>query len=127
MADDDHVPMPSEGVRLLSFGLDDALGRAAERKLREAGVRATVVTVSDDERSDARVREALASDRYDAVGFGAGLNGQNPEHAVPDAASTAFFNRLLNVVHAAAPEAKLVLARSPQDMGPALERELGRG
>lgn len=70
---------------------------------------------------------ALRADTYDAVSLGAGLSGQAPPEYGATAASTVWFNRLLNLVHAGAPTAKIVLPRGPDDVLPALERELDNG
>lgn len=70
---------------------------------------------------------ALHADTYDAVNIGAGLSGQAPPKFVATAASTLWFNRLLNVVHAEAPTAMIVLARGPDDVIPAIDRELAGG
>lgn len=117
--------MPAAGARILGVGLDEAIGAAAQDALRRSGLRATVITVTDDPDGDERLREALRADTYDAVNLGAGLSGQAPPDfgATPD--STVWFNRILNIVHALAPSAKIVLARGPDDVGPALDRELG--
>jgi len=98
---------------------------AAQNAVRQAGLRATVITVTDDADGDERLRVALRDDTYDAVNLGAGLSGQAPPQFGATAASTVWFNRVLNIVHAEAPTSKIVLARGPDDVLPALERELG--
>jgi hypothetical protein len=80
--------------------------------------------VTDDRTGDQRLRDALRADTYDAVNLGAGLSGQPPPKYGATAESTVWFNRLLNIVHAEAPTAKIVLARGPEDVMPAIEREL---
>lgn len=119
------VAMPAEGPRVLGVGIDESIGVVAEDALRRAGLRATVITVTDDAAGDERLRAALRADTYDAVNLGAGLSGQAPPEYAATASSTVWFNRLLNVVHAEAPTAKIVLARGPSDVLPAIERELG--
>lgn len=121
------VDMPSSGRRVLGVGVDEAIGVAAQDALRQAGLRATVITVTDDAAGDERLRAALRADSYDAVNLGAGLSGQAPPEYGATPASTAWFNRLLNIVHADAPNAKIVLARGPADVMPAIARELGAG
>ncbi len=118
------VDMPDEGARVLGVGIDQAIGEAAQNALRHAGLRATVITVTDDPAGDQRLRDALRADAYDAVNLGAGLSGQAPPKYGATAESTVWFNRLLNIVHAEAPTAKIVLARGPEDVIPAIEREL---
>lgn len=116
--------MPDSGTRVLGMGIDAVIGAAAQDALRRAGLRATVITVTNDSAGDELLRSALRSDTYDAVNIGAGLSGQGPPTFVATAASTLWFNRLLNVVHAEAPTAKIILARGPDDVLPAIEREL---
>ena len=118
------VDMPATGARVLGVGIHQAIGEAAQDALREAGFRATVITVTDDPAGDQRLRDALRADTYDAVNLGAGLSGQAPPKFPATAASTVWFNRLLNIVHAEAPTAKIVLARGPDDVMAAIEREL---
>jgi len=121
------VDLPAGGRRVLGVGVDAAIGDAAQNALRRAGLRATVITVTDDGDGDEVLRSALRADTYDAVNLGAGLSGQAPPEYGATPASTVWFNRLLNIVHAAAPTAKIVLARGPDDVLSAIERELGAG
>ena len=118
------VNMPAEGTRVLGVGVDQAIGGAAQDALREAGLRATVITVTNDPAGDQALHAALRADTYDAVNLGAGLSGQAPPRFGATAESTVWFNRLLNIVHAEAPTAKIVLARGPDDVLPAIDREL---
>lgn len=117
--------MPETGHRVLGVGVDASIGERAEDALRKTGLRATVITVANDEAGDAVLREALAADAYDAVNLGAGISGQAPPKFAATPESTVWFNRLLNLVHVGAPRAKIVLARGPDDVLPAVERELG--
>lgn len=120
----DAVDMPATGWRVLGIGVDESIGMAAQDALRRVGLRATVITVTDDAAGDQRLREALAADSYDAVNLGAGLSGQAPPEYGATATSTVWFNRLLNIVHTDAPTARIVLARGPDDVLPAITREL---
>ena len=96
--------MPTEGTRVLSMGVDAMIGAAGQDALRRAGLRATVITVTDDAAGDEVLRSALRDDDdYEAVGFGAGLSGQAPPEYGATPASTVWFNRLLNIVHTMAP------------------------
>jgi hypothetical protein len=63
---------------------------------------------------------------YDGVAVGAYINGQDAVDFPATAETTAWFNRVLNIVHANAPSAKIILARGPEDVVPAIERVLGR-
>ena len=83
-----------------------------------------MIAVTDDPAGDELLRDALRADTYDAVNLGAGLSGQAPPKFAATAASTTWFNRLLNIVHSEAPTARIVLARGPDDVIPAIEREL---
>jgi hypothetical protein len=83
--------------------------------------------VTNDAEGDGRLHAALRDSTHDAVNLGAGLNGQAAPEVGATAESTAWFNRSLNIVHAEAPTAKIVLARGPGDVIPAIERELGEG
>ncbi len=40
--------------------------------------------------------------------------------------TTAWFNRVLNIVHANAPRSKIILVRGPEDVVAPIERELGK-
>ena len=71
-------PMPETGQRILGIGVDASIGEQAQAALRKAGLRATVITVTNDEAGDAVLREALTADAYDAVNLGAGISGQAP-------------------------------------------------
>jgi hypothetical protein len=65
----------------------------------------------------------LAADSYDAVAIGGYLSGQDP--ASPATAESAvWFNRVLNLVHAGAPQARIVLVRGPQNAVTDIERVL---
>ena len=112
---------------MLGVGVDEVIGVNAQDALRQAGLRATVITVTNDDAGDERLRAALRADAYEAVNLGAGLSGQAPPEYGATAASTVWFNRLLNIVHVEAPNAKIVLARGPADVIPAIERELRTG
>lgn len=116
--------MPATGLRILGVGIDQSIGDTAQAALREAGLCATVITVTDDPDGDQVLRDALRADTFDAVSLGAGISGQAPPKFGATEASTVWFNRLLNIVHTGAPTAKIVLARGPDDVMSALEREL---
>jgi len=58
------------------------------------------------------------------VNLGAGISGQAPPTFAATPESTVWFNRVLNLVHTGVPQAKIVLARGPDDVLPAIEREL---
>ena len=123
----DPVPMPESGPRILGFGRNPDVAAASQDDLRRAGWRATAFALTNDPDGDARLVAELAADRYDAVVFGGGINGQSPLSPRPEPEITAWFNRVLNIVYENAPTAKIVLTRGPEDTAAALERELGTG
>jgi hypothetical protein len=120
---DEVVPMPPEGWRVLGFGAHEHVARGVQDRLRQAGLRATALAVTDDAVGDARLAEALAADTYDAIAIGGFLSGQDPSSPAT-AESTLWFNRVLNLVHAGAPQARIVLVRGPQNAVADIERVL---
>jgi hypothetical protein len=111
------------GWRILGFGKDAQIVAAAEEKLRALGFQSTNIVLTNDEAGDARLVEALKRAEYDGVAIGGGINGQG---APATEETTAWFNRILNIIHANAPTAKIILVRGPQDAVPAIERVLGK-
>jgi hypothetical protein len=71
----------------------------------------------------AAIQELTAAD-YDGVLIGGFINGQDPEDP-PTEQRTRWFNRILNIIHAHAPAAKIILVRNPADALPAIGRVLG--
>lgn len=117
------VPMPTTGWRILGFGAHEHIARGVQDRLRQAGLRATVLAVQDDADSDQRLADTLADDSYDAVAIGGFLSGQDP--ASPATAESAiWFNRVLNLVHTGAPQAKIVLVLGPQNALADIQRVL---
>ena len=74
-----------------------------------------------------RLVTELKRDEYDGVIIGAYINGQDPVNYPATGETAAWFNRVLNIVHTNAPNSKVILARSPEDIVPAIERVLGIG
>ena len=119
----EEVPMPAQGWRVLGFGAHDHVARGVQDRLRQAGLRATALAVTDEAAGDARLAAALAADSYDAVAIGGFLSGQDPASpATPE--STLWFNRVLNLVHVGAPESRIVLVRGPQNALADIDRVL---
>jgi hypothetical protein len=110
--------------RVLGFGKHAEIGAAVEARLREAGLAATSVVLSDDEAGDARLSKELAGVEYDGVVIGSFINGQDPE-LPPTEETTFWFNRVLNIIHAHAPTAQIILVRNPGDALAAISRVLG--
>ncbi len=105
------VGMPDAGWRILGFGAHDDIAAKIQDSLRKAGLRSTNFALRDDEESDARLKSALAEDSYDAVAIGGFINGQDADAYPATEQTTAWFNRILNIIHVEAPEARIVLVR----------------
>ncbi len=112
----------SEGKRVLLVGLDPAVvaygkwpGLTPEKlqgglrrdveSLAGQGVEAAVCFIDHGETAEATVRAALASARYDCVLIGAGVRTDPDEFLL--------FERLVNVLHEAAPGARICFNTGP--------------
>jgi hypothetical protein len=113
-----------QGLRVLGFGKHPENAAAIQARLRDAGLAATNVALTDDEAGDARLIQELAAADYDGVLIGGFINGQDPEEP-PTEQRTLWFNRILNIIHTHAPSAKIILVRSPADALSAIARVLG--
>jgi hypothetical protein len=122
----DPVPLPVSGPRVLGFGKDPATAAALQDTARSAGFRATIFALTDDAAGDTRLAHELGDGDYDVVAIGGGINGQNPA-VPPDEQSTVWFERVLNIIHEASPNAKIALVRSPDEHVSAVERVLAAG
>ena len=112
--------------RILGFGKHPEIAAAAQAKLRSLGFQATIFALTNDEAGDARLVAELKRAEYDGVAIGGYINGQDAVNFPATPTTTAWFNRVLNIVHAHAPRAKIILVRAPEDALPAIERVLGR-
>ena len=56
--------------------------------------------------------------------IGSFISGQDPE-LPPTESTTDWFNRVLNIIHAYAPTARIILVRNPGDALAAISRVLG--
>jgi hypothetical protein len=110
--------------RVLGFNKRVDNAAAIEARLQAAGYQARNVAITDDLEGDARLLDELRAADYDAVAIGAFINGQHPELAASEQ-TTAWFNRVLNLIHQHAPGAKIVLIRKPSEAVAAVERILG--
>lgn len=110
--------------KVLGFGKHPEIGAAVQARLREAGLAATIVVLADDEAGDARLIRELSDAEYDGVVIGSFISGQDPE-LPPTEQTTLWFNRVLNIIHAHAPGARIILVRNPGDALPAIGRVLG--
>jgi hypothetical protein len=114
------------GWRILGFGKHPEIASAVQEKLRSLGFQATNFALTNDEAGDARLVAELKRVEYDGVAIGGYINGQDAENFPATEATTVWFNRVLNIVHANAPKSKIILVRGPEDIVPAIERVLGK-
>ncbi|HLI40938.1 MAG TPA: hypothetical protein VKV35_04770 [Streptosporangiaceae bacterium] len=114
------------GWRVLGFGRKPEVAAAIQEDLRAQGIRARTFALTDDADGDARLARELDEGSYDGVAIGGFINGQDPGIR-PTAETTAWFNRVLNIIHSRAPGAKIILVREPADALAAIRRVLGPG
>jgi hypothetical protein len=112
------------GWRVLGFGKHPENAAAIQERLRSVGLRARNFALTDDQAGDDQLIRELNEATYDGVAIGGFINGQDPE-LPPTDQTTRWFNRVLNIIHTHAPEAKIILVRTPSDALPAVERVLG--
>ena len=118
------TPQVLKAWKVLGFGKHPEIGAAVQARLREAGLAATIVVLTDDEAGDARLIRELSDADYDGVVIGSFISGQDPQ-LPPTEQTTHWFNRVLNIIHAHAPAARIILVRNPGDALPAISRVLG--
>ncbi len=114
------------GWRILGFGKHPEIAVAVQEKLRSLGFRATTFVLTNDEAGDARLVAELKRAEYDGVAIGGYINGQDAVNFPATEETTAWFNRILNIIHANAPNSKIILVRGPEDVVSAIERVLGK-
>jgi hypothetical protein len=114
----------STAWRVLGFGRNPEVSAAIQEGLRAQGIAARNFALTDSPDGDARLVRELGQARYDGVAIGGFINGQNPD-VRPAPETTVWFNRVLNIIHRHAPEAKIILVREPADALPAIHRVLG--
>jgi hypothetical protein len=115
---------PPPGWRVLGFGRQPEVAAAIQARLRSAGFQTVNFALTNDADGDARLVRELRQADYDGVAIGGFINGQDPA-VPPTEETTLWFNRVLNLIHAHAPTAKIILVRGPSDAIPALRRVLG--
>ncbi len=115
------------GWRILGFGKHPEIAAAVQEKLCSLGFQATTFVLTNDEAGDARLVAELKRAEYDGVVIGGYINGQDAVNFPATEETTVWFNRVLNIVHENAPSTKIILARGPEDVLPAIERVLGKG
>lgn len=82
--------------------------------------------LTNDDAGDARLVSELKRAKYDGVAIGGYINGQDPVNFPATEETTIWFNRILNIIHANAPNSKIILVRNPEGVVPAIERVLGK-
>ena len=87
------------------------------REMRERGWQAEFCSVQPDDGAGATVEHALADGGVDCVVIGGGL--RVPPRSLP------LFERVLNAVHRAAPQAAIAFNTTPQDTADAVARWRG--
>jgi hypothetical protein len=104
----DYSQMPGLTPALVQSYIDAQL-----QKVRELGYHVESCLVDTGETAEEVVRLQLESRTFDCVLFGAGLRA--PEHLL-------LFEKLLNLVHARAPLAKICFNTNPADSAAAVQR-----
>jgi len=94
--------------------------------VEQLGFQATNFVLTNDEAGDAQLVAKLKRAEYDGVAIGGYINGQDAGNFPTTEETTAWFNRVLNIVHVNAPGLKIILVRGPEDVVPAVERVLGK-
>src|SRR5689334_22714696 len=118
--------MTPGGPRLLGIGKRAENAAAMQELLRAAGFDAHHFAIEDSAEGDALVVEQLRAGPWDGVVIGSFINGQHAELPASEA-TTAWFNRLLNLAGAHAPGARIVLVRRPSEVVDTVRRVLAQG
>src|SRR3954465_1901212 len=113
-----------QGWRVLGFGKHPENAAAIQERLRSVGLRARNFALTDDQAGDDQLSRELTEATYDGVAIGGFINGQDPEIPATEQ-TTRWFNRVLNLIHTHAPEARIILVRTPSDALSAVEAVLG--
>jgi hypothetical protein len=113
-------------VRILGIGKRAENAAAMQGLLRAAGYDATNFAITDDAEGDALLVAELQSGGYEAVTIGSFINGQHAELAATPQ-TTAWFNRILNLIAEHAPGTKVVLVRKPSEVVEAVHAVLRSG
>ncbi len=104
----DLRPMPDLTPELVRSFIDSQLDR-----VRASGYEVVPCLVDAGATAEAVLTDALAERPFDCVMFGAGLRAAD---------QLLLFEKLLNIVHAKAPQAKLCFNTSPADSCDAIQR-----
>ena len=90
--------------------------KSSEDELTRLGYSVQICLTDFGETAEAVVQNQLKQKRFDCVLIGAGVR-TNPSNLI-------LFEKLINVVHVHAPQAKLCFNRLPSDIGEAVKRWL---
>jgi hypothetical protein len=104
----DFTSMPGLTVELVQAFID-----AQVERIRSRGYEVESCLVDTGNNAEAVLKERLDKRRYDCVMIGAGLRAP---------AQLLLFEKLLNVVHARAPGAKICFNTTPADSAEAVQR-----
>lgn len=88
--------------------------KADERKLTDMGFEISVGFIFDDETATDQLTEALKETKFDVVLIGAGVRKDDDHFLI--------FEKLLNVVHEFAPQARIAFNTGPTDSDAAIQR-----
>jgi hypothetical protein len=111
-------------MRILGVGKRAENASAMQQLLSDAGHDARNFAISDDAAGDEiLVRELQAG--CDAVLIGSFINGQHAEMPATEQ-TTAWFNRILNLIAEHAPGTRVILVRKPSEVVRATNAVLGR-
>lgn len=113
-----------QGWRILGFGKHPDTAAAMQAHLQAMGLRAQNFALTDDAAGDALLERHLTENQWDGVAIGSYINGQDPAEP-PTAETTAWFNRIVNIVHRHAPTSRIILIRTPADALATIESVLG--
>lgn len=106
--DPSFVELPGLAPEVVRAFIDAELDR-----LRSAGYEVVNCLVDLGDTAEQVLRQAIATRHFDAVLVGAGLRAPG---------QVLLFERLLNIVHAAAPDARICFNTSPKDSTEAVRR-----
>ena len=110
-SDSDYAAYPGMDAAKVMAGL-----KASEDSLTECGYDVQMCLTDFSETAETIVRERLEQKRFDCVLIGAGVR--------TIAGNFLLFEKLINVVHAHAPQAKLCFNTKPTDTAQAVQRWL---
>ncbi|CAF0876357.1 unnamed protein product [Rotaria sordida] len=111
--------------KILVLRREHELTEKAEEYLHEMGYKnAQVIAIENDKTNDDKLIELLKRNDWDGVSIGGGINGFDDKFP-KEVTTLHWFNRLVNLVHEHAPNAKLIFVTGPDDIIDSYERVLG--